>query len=102
MFDERKEVVSGSKAVGTFDVADDGEAGGGKERNGLADKAHTSGPADGPLPEFWLTAFSNHDKISPFITERDNEVLAFLEVGVVYAVELLRFHIFTGTPGCPR
>ena len=35
--------------------------------------------SDGPITEFWLTAFSNHDKISPYMTERDNEVLAFLE-----------------------
>ena len=36
--------------------------------------------SDGPIPEFWLTALANHDKISPYITERDNEVLAYLEV----------------------
>jgi len=60
LYDERKEIFVGAKAVGTYDIAEDGES-------------------DGPILEFWLTALGNHDKVVPYITERDNEVLAFLE-----------------------
>ena len=35
---------------------------------------------DGPIPDFWLNALANHNKIGPFITERDSEVLKYLEV----------------------
>ena len=39
--------------------------------------------ADAPISDFWAIALNNHDKISPYITERDNEVLGYLEVGDV-------------------
>jgi len=60
LYGERSEIVHGKKAVGKFDVEDDGEP-------------------DSAIPEFWLTAFSNHDKVAPYLTERDQEVLAYLD-----------------------
>lgn len=115
LFDERKEIVVGAKAVGAYDIPDDGEPGATGSLiftlslSGLgpliplvmntlpvplgacSDSSITpptlrlpffpfsSACSDGPITEFWLTAFGNHDKISPYITERDNEVLAYLE-----------------------
>ncbi|KAG2485904.1 hypothetical protein HYH03_015348 [Edaphochlamys debaryana] len=61
LYDERRELALGRQAVtDKFEVEDDGEP-------------------DGPIPEFWLNALANHNKIGPFITERDSEVLKFLE-----------------------
>ncbi|KAG2434978.1 hypothetical protein HYH02_011977 [Chlamydomonas schloesseri] len=61
LYDERRELFSGKKAVtDKFDLEDDGEP-------------------DGPIPDFWLNALANHNKIGPFITERDSEVLKYLE-----------------------
>ncbi|KAG2425925.1 hypothetical protein HXX76_013299 [Chlamydomonas incerta] len=61
LYDERRELFSGKKAVADkFDLEDDGEP-------------------DGPIPDFWLNALANHNKIGPFITERDSEVLKYLE-----------------------
>ncbi|KXZ54343.1 hypothetical protein GPECTOR_5g425 [Gonium pectorale] len=61
LYDERKEIFSGKKALtDTYGVEDDGEP-------------------DGPLPDFWLNALANHNKIGQFITERDSEVLKYLE-----------------------
>lgn len=60
LYDERKAIVSGVKPVDKFDVEDDEEQ-------------------DGPVEDFWLNALSNHSKIGTFITERDAEVLRFLE-----------------------
>lgn len=36
--------------------------------------------ADEGVPDFWLNALANHNKVGPFITERDSEVLKYLEV----------------------
>ncbi len=35
---------------------------------------------DEGVPDFWLNALANHNKVGPFITERDSEVLKYLEV----------------------
>jgi len=59
LFDERREVVSGAKAVGKYDIEDDNEP-------------------DKGIEEFWLSAFANHDKVGPYITDRDAEVLRYL------------------------
>lgn len=58
LFDERREIVLGKKAVEKFDVEDDGK------------------PDEGVL-EFWLGALAN-SKAGPYITERDAEVLKHL------------------------
>ncbi|GLC42059.1 hypothetical protein PLESTB_001063600 [Pleodorina starrii] len=61
IFDERREIFTGKKAITEkYDLEDDGEP-------------------DGPVVEFWLNALANHNKVGPFITERDSEVLKFLE-----------------------
>lgn len=61
LYDERRALYSGAKAVESkFDLEDDGE------------------PDEG-VPDFWLNALANHNKVGPFITERDSEVLKYLE-----------------------
>ncbi|GFR47666.1 hypothetical protein Agub_g9410 [Astrephomene gubernaculifera] len=61
LYDERRELFLGRKPVtDKYELEDDGEK-------------------DGPVPEFWLNALANHNKISPFISERDSEVLKYLE-----------------------
>ncbi|PNH07335.1 Nucleosome assembly protein [Tetrabaena socialis] len=61
LYDERRDIYSGKKAIeGKFDLEDDGEP-------------------DEPIGDFWLNALSNHNKIGSFISERDSEVLRYLE-----------------------
>lgn len=35
-------------------------------------------PADSGIPEFWLTAITNHDMLGEYVSERDAEVLVHL------------------------
>lgn len=57
--DERAGIVAGSASVPTFDIPD-------------------SEDKDEGIPEFWLTAMSNHDAIGGLISDRDADVLAYL------------------------
>lgn len=59
MEDERAAIVAGSASVPTFDIPD-------------------SSDKDEGIPEFWLTAMSNHDAIGGLISDRDADVLAYL------------------------
>ncbi|KAI8466552.1 MAG: nucleosome assembly protein-domain-containing protein [Monoraphidium minutum] len=59
LWDERASVVSGKKEVGAYDIPDSEEE-------------------DTGIPEFWLTAMTNHEMVGELITERDAEVLAHL------------------------
>ncbi|GBF96552.1 hypothetical protein Rsub_09135 [Raphidocelis subcapitata] len=59
LLDERAAVVAGKKEVGKFDVPDSDEE-------------------DAGIPEFWLTAMTNHEMVGELVTERDAEVLAYL------------------------
>jgi nucleosome assembly protein 1-like 1 len=34
--------------------------------------------ADEGIPDFWLTAITNHDLLGEYVTERDAEVLSYL------------------------
>lgn len=34
--------------------------------------------ADEGIPDFWLTAITNHDMLGEYVTERDAEVLSYL------------------------
>ncbi|KAJ9530770.1 hypothetical protein QJQ45_014913 [Haematococcus lacustris] len=61
LWDERKSIVTGEANVDNFDVPDDGSK------------------DEGKIPEFWLTALRNTDRIGAYITERDAEVLKYLE-----------------------
>lgn len=56
---KRAAIVAGGEAVGEYGVADDGEP-------------------DAGIPDFWLTALTNHDMVGEYVTERDAEVLAYL------------------------
>lgn len=58
--DERAAIVSGAAAVPSFDLPDDEEA-------------------DKGVPDFWLTAMSNHEAIGGLISDRDAEVLSHLK-----------------------
>ncbi|GLI62336.1 hypothetical protein VaNZ11_004945 [Volvox africanus] len=61
IFDERRNIFTGKTAITEkYELEDD-------------DKP------DGPVPDFWLNALANHNKVGPFITERDSEVLKYLE-----------------------
>jgi hypothetical protein len=57
--DERAGIVAGTASVPTFDIPD-------------------SEDKDEGIPEFWLTAMSNHDAIGGLISDRDADVLAYL------------------------
>ncbi len=57
--DERAGIVAGTTVVPTFDIPN-------------------SDDKDEGIPEFWLTAMSNHDAIGGLISDRDADVLAYL------------------------
>ena len=59
--DERAAVVSGAAAVGDFGIA---------APEGAADEP------DSGIPDFWLTAMTNHEMVGELVTERDAEVRA--------------------------
>uniref|UniRef100_A0A383V5W6 Nucleosome assembly protein n=1 Tax=Tetradesmus obliquus TaxID=3088 RepID=A0A383V5W6_TETOB len=59
MMDKRVRLVAGEEKVGAYDIADSDE------------------PDEG-IPDFWLTAITNHDLLGEYVTERDAEVLSYL------------------------
>lgn len=60
LLDERRDIIVGKTPVENYDIPDDGEG-------------------DGAITDFWLNALTNHDKIAPYVTERDSEVLTYLD-----------------------
>ena len=60
LMDERKDIINGKTKVEAYDIPNDDEP-------------------EGAIPEFWFTALQNHDRIAPYITERDGEVLSYLD-----------------------
>ncbi|KAF8057726.1 NAP1 [Scenedesmus sp. PABB004] len=59
LLSKRQAIVAGQEAVGAYDVPDSDEA-------------------DEGIPDFWLTAITNHDMLGEYVTERDAEVLRHL------------------------
>eukprot|EP00879_Flechtneria_rotunda_P006760 GHRR01007104.1.p1 GENE.GHRR01007104.1~~GHRR01007104.1.p1 ORF type:complete len:348 (+),score=127.01 GHRR01007104.1:91-1134(+) len=59
LMDKRESIIAGAAAVNKFDVDDSDE------------------PDEG-IPDFWLTAITNHEMVGEYVTEKDAEVLSYL------------------------